>query len=292
MQLKGLIGVNHSLGLARAAFQQIIIALVLLAWTGSLMSQDLSITQLANEGVMVTDGETRVLIDAMVVEPYSVYGGLPDQARSHFHQRSGPFSDIDLVLVSHRHHDHNQPAFACEFMLGSTESLLVSSSQVIGLMRERCRNLTVNSPRVRQIDPQYDAPVTVKSGGATVDIFPLSHGTRKYARIQNYGHLIDIGGFKVVHLGDAAMDPSDFARAGLDSVDLDVALIPFWYFQPGVGNEIVEKFLQAPNQIAVHIPPGEMEEIEGLLLEAFPEVIVLKNPLDTLRITVTGQPLP
>ncbi len=34
----------------------------------------------------------------------------------------------------------------------------------------------------------------------------------------------------VLHIGDAAMDPADFQRAGLDQVKLDVVMIPFWYF--------------------------------------------------------------
>ena len=95
---------------------------------------DVTITQLANEGAIIDDGQTRVMIDGMVVESYSIYAGLTPEAAMHFQQVSGPFSDIDLVLVSHRHHDHNQPAYACQFMEGGTDAILKSSSQVIGLM--------------------------------------------------------------------------------------------------------------------------------------------------------------
>ena len=48
------------------------------------LSADIIVTKLANQGVLVSDGSTRILIDAMVVEPYSVYGGLPDDVRAHF----------------------------------------------------------------------------------------------------------------------------------------------------------------------------------------------------------------
>ena len=292
MQFTDLTVVRRTLKLARPLLKYGASILVLLAGTAAPLSAELTITQLANEGVMISDGESRILIDAMVVEPYSVYGGLPENAASLFHQLSGPFSEIDLVLVSHRHHDHNQPAYACEFMQASQNALLVSSSQVIGLMREKCREFSVNSPRMRQIDPQYGEPYVLESESAKVSIFPLSHGTRSYALIENYGHLIEIGEFKVVHLGDAAMDATDFIRAGLDKVELDVALIPFWYFQPGPGSELVEKFLKAPRQIAVHIPPGEMLEVEEYMQETFPDVIILKNPLDTLRVSELTQPLP
>ena len=66
---------------------------------------DITITQLANEGVIVSDGDTRIIIDGMVVEPYSIYGGLPPEVATQFDQASGAFSEIDLALASHRHQE-------------------------------------------------------------------------------------------------------------------------------------------------------------------------------------------
>jgi len=250
---------------------------------------DITITQLANEGVIISDGETRIIIDGMVVEPYSIYGGLPPEAASQFDQASGAFAGIDLVLASHRHHDHNQPRFACQFMEASVGTQFVSSTQVLGLMREKCRPLVTTSRRVNEIDPQYGEPYKFSQGAAKVTVFPLSHGTRKYAKIQNYGHLIELGGMTVLHIGDAAMDPTDFQRAGLDQVDIDVVLIPFWYFQPGPGASVISQYLDAPNKIANHIPPGEMEEIRTLINTEYPLVMILEAPLNEVRFSPTGQ---
>lgn len=262
------------------------IALLLISGT---LYADITITQLANEGAIISDGETRIMIDGMVVEPYSVYGGLPPEAATFFGQVSGPYSDIDLALASHRHHDHNQPQFACEFMQKSRETLFVSSSQVLGLMREKCRELVTTDPRIREIDPQYDAPVVFEQGGASITVFPLSHGTRKYARIQNYAHLVTVGGMTVLHVGDAAMDAADFERAGLDQVKIDVVLIPFWYFQPGPGADLVSRYLDAPAKLAVHIPPGEMAEVRSYMSENYPAVTILENPLQEMRFS-SGEP--
>jgi len=244
------------------------------------VSADINVTQLANQGVMITDGETRILIDALVVEPYSVYGGLPEDVRPMFDNLTGPFSAIDLVLISHRHHEHNQPAYACQFMQKSGQSRLKTSEQVIGLMRERCRDLVTTDPRVEVIDPLHASPVVFEVKGAKVTVFPLSHGTQSYARIENFGHLIEMGGVRILHIGDAAMSAEDFALAGLDSVDIDVALVPFWFFQPGPGGEVVNRFLGASRKIAVHIPPSEMDEVKAYMSESFPEVLILTKTLD------------
>lgn len=269
-----------------------VFSLALLAGASGNLAADITVTQLANDGVIISDAENRVMIDGMVVEPYSVYGGLPENVAAMFAQASGPFADIDLALVSHRHHEHNQPSYACAFMKNSKETLFVSSGQVIGLMREKCRDLVKTSPRIREIDPQYGQPELIEQGGVRVTVFPLSHGTQKYASIQNYGHLIEIGGKTVLHIGDAAMTPEDFQTAGLDQVKIDVALIPFGFFEPGPGAELVARYLNAPVKIAVHIPPREMDEVKTRMTENFPAVTILDRPLKEINISSASPSLP
>ena len=267
-----------------------VVKLLLFLCLSASLQADITVTQLANEGVIISDGKTRIMIDGFVVEPYSVYGGLPADIIPQFEQQSGAFADIDLALASHRHHDHNQPRFACAFMQGSTATEFYSGSQVIGLMREKCRQFMTTSPRVHEVSPQYEAPESFQAGSAKIKVFPLSHGTRKFARIQNTGHLIELGGLTVLHVGDAAMDATDYARAGIDRVDIDVALIPFWYFQPGPGAEVIEKYINARFKIAVHIPPGEMAEVKEYLQQDFPQVMILENPLDQAVFTALAPP--
>lgn len=276
----------------RLRLKHMLICVILIAFFSNPASADLVITQLANEGVMITDGETRILIDAMVVESYSIYGGLTPEAVPLFEQLSGPFSDIDLLLVSHRHHDHNQPRFACQFMQESVHTVLLASSQVLGLMREKCREFVTSSPRVQLVDPDYEQTYTMELEQGSISVFPLSHGSGKYARLQNHGHLIEIGGMSVLHIGDAAMNAADFIRAGLNEIEVDVALIPFWYFQPGPGSELVSQFMDASYKMAVHIPPGEMQEVEEYMAENFPRVIILSKPLDRALFSGVAQPLP
>jgi L-ascorbate metabolism protein UlaG (beta-lactamase superfamily) len=259
---------------------------LLLALSCSLQAE-IKVTQLANEGVIVEGGDVRIMLDGMVVESYSVYGGLPPAAAEQFDQAAGAFAGIDLALVSHRHHDHNQPAHACRFLQASVQTEFKSSAQVLGLMREKCRTFVTTSPRVVEINPAYDQQVQLQQGDAKITVFSLSHGTRKYARIQNFGHLIELAGMTLLHIGDAAMHPADFERAGLRGRKIDVALIPFWFFQPGPGESVIREFMDAPHKIAVHIPPAEMAEVQGYMRENFPKVMILANPLDSADFTAT-----
>lgn len=250
----------------------------------SLMA-DVTLTRLAASGVIIDDGETRIMIDGLVVEPYAIYGGLPPELAQQFSTASGIFADIDLALVSHKHHDHNQPEFACNFLKTSTRTRLVTSIQVIELVRERCRPLVRTSSRVGAIEPGYADPVVLPVNTAKVTVFILSHGTGKYERLQNFGHLVDMGGVRILHIGDAAMDATDFEIAQVANLDLDVALIPFWFFQPGPGFGVVTEFMKARYQLAVQIPPGEMAEVTEFLAENYPEVRVLAQPGDSIVVS-------
>jgi hypothetical protein len=169
---------------------------------------------------------------------------------------------------------------------------LHSSAQVIGLIREKCRSFITGNPRVQEIDPQYGAPHLIELPGVRVTAFRLSHGTRKKARIQNFGHLIEIGGMTVLHIGDAAMQADDFERAGLGQNKPDVALIPFLFFQPGPGAAIIDRYLDAPQKIAVHIPPGEMDEVKSYMAKSYPRVLILQRPLEQARFSADGLPSP
>ena len=246
---------------------------------------DVTITRLANEGVIIDDGSTRIMIDGLVVERYALYGGLPPQLEQQFNSASGLFENIDLALASHRHHDHNQPEFACKFLKASPQTKLITSMQVIDLIRERCRPLVRTSTQVEVIDPQYEHPAVIRMDTAEISTFLLSHGTGKYARLQNFGHRVDIDGVQILHIGDAAMNVTDFEIARFDSESLDVALIPFWFFQPGPGMAVIEQFMDAPHKLAVHIPPDEMAEVSEYLGENYPEVLILAEPGESVVIS-------
>lgn len=254
---------------------------------------DVTITQLANEGVVISDDvSTRIMIDGMVVEPYSVYGGLPPEFVTLFEQAAGPFADIDLALASHQHHDHNQPSHACAFLQKSTETVFVSSAQVMDLMREKCRQLVTTSPRIRIIEPQYDQPVVFQHGSATITAFLLTHGMGKEAILHNFGHVVEIGGMRVLHVGDATIEAADFERAGVQHMNIDIALIPFSYFQPGPGGDVVRRLLDTPHKVAVHIPPSELAEVKEYLNLEFPRVLILENVFDQAKFSPAVPPQP
>jgi hypothetical protein len=147
---------------------------LLFAGSFSTALAEVTVTKLANDGVLLSDGRTTVMIDGMVVEPYAIYGGLPEAFQPDYFAASGPFANVDIALASHQHHDHNQPSPACKFLQASGQTRFVSSAQVLDLMREKCRSLVTTDPRIRVIDPQYGAPEVIMAGDVRISVIPLS----------------------------------------------------------------------------------------------------------------------
>jgi L-ascorbate metabolism protein UlaG (beta-lactamase superfamily) len=139
------------------------------------------------------------------------------------------------------------------------------------------------SDRVVAIDPQPGAPVVLEEGDVRVTVFRLSHGKRKFANIENFAHLVEAGGVRLLHIGDAAMDPVAFEQAGMGGLEVDVAFIPVWFFQPGPGEAVIEAFMDAPRKFAVQVPPDEAPAARAYLAEKYPEALLL-DPLQRMQV--------
>jgi L-ascorbate metabolism protein UlaG (beta-lactamase superfamily) len=199
---------------------------------------------------------------------------------------------VDFALVSHVHADHFQPAPAHAFLAASPETLLATSPQVLA---ELSANVPANVPtgsttagttnstisNTQAVMPQPGTTSTTERAGFSVQFLNLSHGTGRFAEIQNLGHVITIGGQRVLHLGDAAMDIKNFAANAASLRDIDVALVPYWYFGYEPGRALIEQHLQAVHTIACHIPSAEREEFAREVAESHPGVIAYGDALQS-----------
>ena len=65
---------------------------------------------MANEGLMVVQGDTKVVFDPLFRNSYGQYQLLPKEMEDALFSGQPPFDGIDAVFVSHYHGDHFSPA--------------------------------------------------------------------------------------------------------------------------------------------------------------------------------------
>ncbi|MCF6225458.1 MAG: MBL fold metallo-hydrolase [Xanthomonadales bacterium] len=241
------------------------------------------VTFLGNMGFLLSDGKDKIIIDGFLAEAYALFEGLDEHSVQAMVSAKDDFQGIDIALASHIHFEHFQPDMACLFIKASKSTQFISSPQVITILRERCKPFAKNHKNVKTVTVRPGVPQSFSREGVTVEIFPLTHGTGKFAALHHFGHLMTVGGKTILHIGDAAAVPVDFIAAGLQNRKLDILLAPYTFFTRSAGKAMLAQYMQAPVQIVSHIPPKEFTEISEAVLENYPGAIIFQQRMEKQR---------
>lgn len=260
---------------------KLFILIFALSLTSNTLAEGVQITFLGNQGYLLSDGKDKILIDGFLGESYAIFEGLAPQAKLAMSKATGEFSGIDIGLASHRHFEHFQPDTACAFLKSSKATLMVSSSQVITVLKERCKPFAKTHVNIQVAKIRPGVATRYARDNVKVEIIPLSHGVGKYASLQHYGHLMTVAGKTILHIGDAAADPADFIAAGLQNRKLDVVIAPYTYFLRPSGKLILSQYLNAETKIVSHIPPKEIAEITAAITEKYPSAVFFEQRMST-----------
>ena len=253
---------------------------VYVAETGTLQTLTVEITYIANEGVLISSGGKQVLIDGLHREYEREYAFLPPAEREKIETAKAPFDKIDLVLVSHRHLDHFHAESVGLHLQHNPKAQFVSSQQVVDEVGQNFKNYSAISPRVTAATPPWKERVAMKVAGIDFEILRLSHGTGRHASIQNLGHIIKLGGKKLLHVGDADTAVENFERFNLDEEQIDIAFIPYWFLLGSAGQTIVRDHIKPKQIIAVHISPAASERTITQMQQLFPGAVAFTTMLE------------
>jgi len=245
----------------------------------------LEVRALANEGFLLRFEDDVVAIDAFVAEPYVGYAALSGEALEALVTGTGPFASLDVVLASHYHRDHFQAEPAQRFLAARPECIFASSPQVIDALWNAETEATegVREDMIRDFLPKPKKEDLLEVGNIRIEILRLSHGTGRFASVQNLGHVITVGGVTALHIGDAAMVPENFAAYCLPQRGIDVAFVPYWYFDDTTGLRIIDEHFRPAKLVACHIPPRELKAVTDRLAKDHPGVVVPQRALELFR---------
>lgn len=171
---------------------------------------------------MIASGDLRVLVDALF--PGIRHYAVPSEQLAHA-MRAGqsPFEGIDLALASHHHADHFGSDQVRRFLLGHPQAVFLSAPQVVESVDPDGLD-----GRLRALYPAEGESVSTQVAGIGVTVFNLHHG-RSRIEVQNLGLLIDLDGFRILHIGDTEISAGEVRPLRLHELGIDLALLPAWY---------------------------------------------------------------
>ena len=246
----------------------------------SSQASSVEITYIANEGVLISADGKQVLIDGLHREYQPAYAFLPPAEREKIETAKPPFDKIDLILVSHMHLDHFHPESIGRHLHHNPKALLVSSQQVVDEIEKNFKDYQSIKSRVTGATPPWKEKVAMKVAGIDFELLRLRHGTGRHANIQNLGHIIKLGGKKLLHIGDADTAVENFEKFNLDEENIDIAFLPFWFLLGAEEQALVRDHIKPKQIIAVHISPGESEKIAAQIKQSFPNAVAFTTMLE------------
>lgn len=216
---------------------------------------------MANEGLMVVQGETKILFDPLFRNSYGYYQLLPKVMKDALFAGTPPFDGIDAVFVSHYHGDHFSPAEILRLLKAQPEIQLYAPSQAVAALHEKAGSGDeAVFDRVTAVGLAYkDAPVTLEMEGLLIEAVRIPHSGWPTGRtgVENISWRVTLNETTtVLHMGDA--DPNDvhFARdaAYWDKGHTHMAFPPYWFFSSTYGDGILKNRIKPDHSVGVHVP--------------------------------------
>ena len=96
-------------------------------------------TYLGNEGIMVTDGETKILFDPLYPNGFGIYQMVPEDMRSDLIDGNGAYADVDAIFISHMHPDHFSVDEVILYLETHEDVHLFAPTQAVDWMKEETR---------------------------------------------------------------------------------------------------------------------------------------------------------
>jgi L-ascorbate metabolism protein UlaG (beta-lactamase superfamily) len=237
------------------------------------------VTFLANDGFHLRSGPYNVLIDAYLRDPYGIYAALPAETFQDLALARPPYDGQLVALVSHSHPDHVQFRVLDRLLTNNPKALLVTSGQVLSAFAKAAKDREALEGRMTAVHyrPGFADKLGLVKDEMSISFLPLRHAGGANSDVQNLGHLIELGGLKILHVGDADPAADNFRPYDLAHEQLDVAIVPFWYFGSEAALSVLHEEIKARHVIAAHVPPSELAALKEHLDAEHPDVILFEE---------------
>ncbi len=238
----------------------------------------ITLTPIANSGVLVAAGGSKVLVDGLFDAPNPAYRAPSADVIDKMMKGAAPFDGVALVLVTHNHSDHLDPALAVRYLQTRPEVSLLAPADAVAEMRKRSADWTKIEPRVFALDLKIGEKAEREIKGIPVVAFRTLHGGSDAP--MNLMYLFEIGGRRIFHEGDSSALPEEWKGFGLGDAPIDLAVVHFWFPFERIRARMLLEDLKPAHIALVHLPVEEEGKYPEMVEKARPSYrdLILMRP--------------
>lgn len=224
---------------------------------------------LANAGVMIARGDSKILFDPFFRNGYGQYDLVPQDMEAALFAGSPPWDGIDALFISHHHGDHFDPSLVMQFLQRwPTVELYAPQQAVAALLAVEDAPSESLLERVHSIELERDsAAVQLDMNGLLVEAVRIAHGgwPNRHADVVNIVFRVTLdNATTVMHLGDADAGREHYAphEAFWQARTTELSLVPVWLMLTDKGRYVLDEHVDAKHVIGVHVYKSIPDEPE------------------------------
>jgi L-ascorbate metabolism protein UlaG (beta-lactamase superfamily) len=252
------------------------------------------VTYIANEGFLIAIGEQKIVVDGLFYgETINwCHAPAPDTVEL-MRAAEGPFEGIDLILITHWHVDHFTPDLVLTHLSRNPDAVVVGSPQVVSRLRADPAWADEHEARIREVDLPLFGSKELSIGEIRLEAHRIRHGAyaikdeqtgatrNKHEDVENLAYLVEAGGAKLMHFGDAFLRENQdyFDGKGFQKNRIDLVFLEGWSDETLA---IIKDLMSPEAVIFMHMPP-EPDRLEGIarhVSSKLPEAIVFREMME------------
>jgi L-ascorbate metabolism protein UlaG (beta-lactamase superfamily) len=245
-----------------------------------------------NEGFLLEVAGKKILIDALYRDGVKGYVAPTAIQSNEMETGKAPFDGIHLALSTHYHADHFHPDAVGSFLKNNPGATYISTDQSRQALMKVFTGYQEIAGQVRSMHPAEGAAAQESVDGINVEGFNLHHGRNR--PVENLGFLLEVGGRRILHMGDTESTTSDLEPLALDKKKIDLAFVPFWYLVEGSWRETILLAVAPQRIVVMHMPAPDAEDsyIESLggwdkvtedIKKRYPNATIFRRRMETAQ---------
>ncbi len=215
------------------------------------MAGEVTITLLANAGVLVEYRGLRFMVDAIHQTPGHVFSTLSAAQWEAMYVGGGVLRHVPYLLFTHHHPDHITPHMVEEYLeYNKVEGVFLpmDGSTSMEKVKTQAGRLGVSTYAV----PYAGEKRYQLTPGAAVTAFATRHMGEQYQHVRHHCYLLELGTVQLLFTADAEYIPENFSVVAEKNIDVVFVNPLFYHNQP--GRDLLVELIKPRQTVIYHIP--------------------------------------